>query len=214
MERDSFIFWREWYDSVSKMPQKEGYKVLLAICELSLNGNDTALDGWAGSVFDSMRKSIQVSNKRAKAGSTSGYTRGSKLNQNEIKTKSKEEQNDNKQETISISISNSISNRKNVKKERFVPPTREDVKAYFSEKGFTIDPDTFFDYFNESGWIDSNGKPVQNWKQKAITWQSKDKAKPAKKKVEYGAQPQTATTDDIERMKVMIAEMKGEAVNA
>ena len=211
MERDSFIFWREWYESVLKMPQKEAYKVFIAVCELSLNGNDTSLDGWAGSVFDNMRKSIQVSNKRAKAGSISGYTQGSKLNQNDIKSKSNDNQNDIKQETISISNSISISKRKNIKKEKFVPPTREAVKAYFAEKGFTIDPDVFFDYFNESGWIDSNGKPVQNWKQKAITWQSKDGKK---KKVEYGTQPQTATATDIDQMRKLIAEMKGEAVNA
>ena len=92
------------------------------------------------------------------------------------------------------------------KKRKFAPPTREEVKSYFAEKGFSINADTFFDYFNESGWIDSNGKPVQNWKQKAITWQSKDKTKPVKQ-TPYVAPQQRATIDDIERYKKLIAEM-------
>lgn len=52
------------------------------------------------------------------------------------------------------------------------PPTLEDVKAYVSEKGYSVDPVVFFEYFSEGDWIDSRGNPVKNWKQKLITWNS------------------------------------------
>lgn len=56
------------------------------------------------------------------------------------------------------------------KKKSFVPPTLPEVQEYVKERGLMIDPTAFFDYFTEGGWKDSEGKPVKNWKQKALTW--------------------------------------------
>ncbi len=65
---------------------------------------------------------------------------------------------------------------KNEKNRVFVPPTFEEVKSYVQEKGYTIDPKVFFDYFttSEPPWVDSRGNRVRSWKQKLITWNSKD----------------------------------------
>ena len=54
---------------------------------------------------------------------------------------------------------------------RFEPPTVEDIRAYCQQRGNDVDPQRFFDYFDASGWVDSQGKPVRNWKQKVITWE-------------------------------------------
>ncbi len=57
------------------------------------------------------------------------------------------------------------------KRKRFAPPTLEEVKAYCKERGDKVDPQRFYDYFTASNWHDSEGKPVQSWKQKVITWE-------------------------------------------
>ena len=57
---------------------------------------------------------------------------------------------------------------------RFVKPTLDEVKAYCQERNNNVDPQKFFDYFSASGWVDSKGKPVRNWKQKIITWERND----------------------------------------
>ena len=62
--------------------------------------------------------------------------------------------------------------KKKNSKEKFVPPTYEEVKAYCESRGNKVDARRFYDYFNVSEWIDSNGKAVKNWKQKVITWES------------------------------------------
>lgn len=67
-------------------------------------------------------------------------------------------------------------NKKRVKKP-FVPPTLEEVDAYCKERKNNVDPKKFFDYFNASDWVDSNGKDVRNWKQKVITWENYAKPK-------------------------------------
>lgn len=57
---------------------------------------------------------------------------------------------------------------------RFVPPTLDEVKAYCLERKNNVDAQKFFDYFSASGWVDSKGNPVKNWKQKVITWERND----------------------------------------
>jgi biotin operon repressor len=60
---------------------------------------------------------------------------------------------------------------------RFAPPTLEEVAEYIKEKNLCVDAATFHQYFTESGWVDSRGRKVRNWKQKAITWHSHGKGK-------------------------------------
>ena len=59
------------------------------------------------------------------------------------------------------------------RKENFVrdhPPALADVQAYWKEHGFAeADANWFYDYFTDGNWVDSNGKPVRNWRQKALT---------------------------------------------
>lgn len=56
-----------------------------------------------------------------------------------------------------------------------VRPTLETITAYVKEKGYNVDPKMFFEYFTESGWVDSRGNKVKNWKQKIITWHNHSK---------------------------------------
>lgn len=63
------------------------------------------------------------------------------------------------------------------KKKKFVPPTLEEVKAYVAERKSNVDAEYFFEYFDTGNWIDSQGKPVNNWKQKLISWERANKSK-------------------------------------
>jgi len=60
------------------------------------------------------------------------------------------------------------------KKKEFKAPTLEEVQAYCRQRNNNVDAKKFFDYFDASGWVDSKGKPVLNWKQKVITWEGMD----------------------------------------
>lgn len=58
------------------------------------------------------------------------------------------------------------------------PPTIEEVREYFREKNFVIDPDFFYNYYTEGGWMSKDRKgnpvPIKRWKQKAIVWNQKE----------------------------------------
>ena len=91
---------------------------------------------------------------------------------------------DNVQQELRVKSLELIDNNKNnnnkeeVKRKRFSPPTFDEIKEYCKERKNTIDPKRFYDFYstpNEQGktWVDSNGKPVRNWKQKIITWEGR-----------------------------------------
>lgn len=64
-------------------------------------------------------------------------------------------------------------------RKQFTPPSLEEVKAYCESKKLPVDAEFFYDYYNESNWVDSKGNPVLNWKLKAVTWAQKNKEKVA-----------------------------------
>lgn len=79
--------------------------------------------------------------------------------------------------------SNNTEEREEKKRQRFTPPTLEEVKAYIAEKHLAVDPEQFFNYFTEGEWHDSSGKSVRNWKQKLITWEKYEAPKKSEKPV-------------------------------
>jgi hypothetical protein len=94
-----------------------------------------------------------------------------------------------------------IKEKKEGKKHKvFVPPTFEEVLKYAKEKGREDLAKEFFDYFTVGDWIDSQGTKVKNWKQKFLTWVSRN---PVKKvtanKVETPKYSNTNADDAMER---------------
>lgn len=84
--------------------------------------------------------------------------------------------NTNKQSTEELSTDNqvrkhTVKGRKS--KNRFSPPTIEEVRQYVSEKGYHFDPDAFFAYYASQDWKKGNGQRVSNWRQCCVTWESK-----------------------------------------
>ena len=55
----------------------------------------------------------------------------------------------------------------------FIPPSLDDVKEYAQKRGNKVDAQKFFDYYTAGNWKDAKGNPVKNWKQKMITWESR-----------------------------------------
>lgn len=56
---------------------------------------------------------------------------------------------------------------------RFSPPTVDEVRVYCTEKGYTVDPARFVDYYTSNGWrVGKN--PMKDWKAAVRTWNRKD----------------------------------------
>lgn len=98
-----------------------------------------------------------------------------------------------------------------VKKERvskdFIPPTIDEVKAYFKENGYKTEAaEKAFQYYDVSGWKDAKGDQVKNWKQKMISvWfkpENKEGSPPPTlfgQPAQQPPRPQVRTADEILR---------------
>lgn len=65
---------------------------------------------------------------------------------------------------------NKLLYKKKTKKE-FVPPTLEEIKEYCLQRKNNVNYKKFYDYYTENKWKDNQGKQVNNWKLKVISWE-------------------------------------------
>ena len=161
--RNSFIFYRSFYEAIADLPEANQLELYRAIFELSLNENEPKLTGISKTVFTLIRPQIVANNQRFKNGIKAKVKRNvSEIEANNKQNQSKTEANKNKN-------NNNNENKNENKKENknFTPPTLEEVKSWFIENGSTAEAGAkAWQYYTDGDWVDSKGTPVKNWRQK------------------------------------------------
>lgn len=67
------------------------------------------------------------------------------------------------------------------KKEKFKKPTIEEIQAYIEEKGYNVDAEQFYEYYEDTEWK-VGSRSMKNWKRAVLTWQkNEEKWNPTKK---------------------------------
>lgn len=77
---------------------------------------------------------------------------------------------ENKMEDIDKEPSSSDAAGDNPTGEGADRPSLTEVRTFCSERGLRIDPDYFFDCNERRGWVTKTGRPVDDWKGLALTW--------------------------------------------
>ena len=65
---------------------------------------------------------------------------------------------------------------------RFTPPTVDEVKVYCQERGSSVDPEKFVDFYSANGWKQGRNKPIVDWKAAVRTWERSDAQQKARDK--------------------------------
>lgn len=65
---------------------------------------------------------------------------------------------------------------------RFTPPTVDEVKVYCQERGSSVDPEKFVDFYSANGWKQGRNKPIVDWKAAVRTWERSDAQQKAQDK--------------------------------
>lgn len=63
-------------------------------------------------------------------------------------------------------------------KQKFIPPTVEEVRAYCQERKNNIDPGYFVDFYTANGWVQGKGKPIKDWQAAVRNWESRQPRPP------------------------------------
>ncbi len=89
---NGFTIYKEYYDLISLLSEKEQQELLLAITKYMFEDTMPTLNDKQMKIFNNLKRPLNKSKKRSKAGSNNNTNE----NQNENKTKSNENQNENK----------------------------------------------------------------------------------------------------------------------
>lgn len=71
-EKESFVFYKSFYDALQDLKDKDRLKVYDAICEMALNGNERNLTGISKTVFTLIKPQVIANNRRYENGKKGG----------------------------------------------------------------------------------------------------------------------------------------------
>jgi hypothetical protein len=72
LDRDSFVFYRSFYEAIKKLKDRDKLAAYNAICNYALNGEDISEDGSAAAVYCLIKPLIDANNKRYENGKKGG----------------------------------------------------------------------------------------------------------------------------------------------
>ena len=90
----------------------------------------------------------------------------------------------NNQSTTTKEYKEDKKERNKEKRNIFVAPSLEEVANYIQEKGYSVSPESFFNYYTTNGWVVGKTK-MKDWKAAIRYWQSKEKPQTTKEKGDW-----------------------------
>lgn len=152
---------------------------------------------------------LENSRARAEAGRKGGLSRGSAASGAASKTESKRaskaeskrtskteskrasEEEEEGEEELGVWINPSDCENRGGGGAEFVPPTLEEVEAYFAANCLRGSARKFFDYYEANGWT-RQGFPIVKWEPVARSWSDREKGYDAERKARGGQTSQEA----------------------
>ncbi len=217
MTRDSFVFYRSFFDGLSALNDADRLACYDAIVKYGLDGISEAA-GVAAAVLALVKPVMDTNNQKYLNGTKGGRPKKpdnnptiTKEKPNNNLTETKEEPNSKQTKPTRNPMINDIGEmikeeKKNIQKEKtvFKKPTVDEVRDYCRERGNNVDPNAFVDFYAAKGWRVGN-QPMKDWKACVRTWERRDQKEPPKKKVGFSNyESQRQYSDDqfraIERM--------------
>lgn len=136
MAKDSFIFYRSFYEAIKSLKEKDRVKIYDAICEKSLNDNELTLVGISNSMFTLIKPQIEANNQKYENGKKGGRPKKNQSEtsgfENNIENK-KPKQNQNKttgfEKTQKSKNQNETEAKANVNEECIMKMNNENVNA-------------------------------------------------------------------------------------
>ena len=86
----------------------------------------------------------------------------------------------------------------NKKVKRFVSPSVEDVREYCRERGNSVDPEEFVDFYTAKGWVVGKS-PMKDWKAAVRQWERNSFGSKKQPETSTGG-PRPLTDEEIEKL--------------
>lgn len=201
---ESFVFYRSFYEGLAYLPAEDQLATYKAIMDYAFYGTIPEAGGVVMAMFMLAKAQIDANEKRRSDGNkggrpskkpvvteteTSGYEVSeiekplvieSETSGYEKTENPKPNVNVNTNANANVNANGNVNVNGEVqkgKRQRFTPPTPEQVAEYCRERKNTVDPNKFFDYYTANGWkVGKNS--MKDWKAAVRTWESNNKDSP------------------------------------
>lgn len=191
-EKQSFIFYTEWWEHLQMLTDGEALSVIKAIFAHQCGGEIPNLEGAAAMAFSFIRAQLDRDAEKweriRKIRSEAGKTGGLRTQQNNREIKQTEanaillEQTEANQAVYVDGYVNADGEAgKPPQRKRFSPPTVEEVKAYCTERGNHVDAAQFCAFYESKGWRVGN-QPMKSWQAAVLTWERRERKDRAEQK--------------------------------
>lgn len=199
MDKESIVFYKDWWDAISELPEDIQHKAIKAVMDYAFKGEepeDMMLRFATAQIrmfINRDRKRYEtICDKRREAIKKRWSNQKNTNNTNEYNSiqidtthyhneneNENENNNDNENEhgLSNESINNNIKKEIVIKKktaERFIAPTIEEVQEYATQKGYSIDAEHFVNYYTANGWRVGRN-PMKDWRAAVRTWVVRDR---------------------------------------
>lgn len=186
MERDSFIFYRSFYEAVACLDDEDRLACLDAICEYALNGTTPEESAVASAILTMAKPTIDKNNERFVNGKRGGRPAANRQEtepepegtRTETKPKPKTNRTGTKAQP-NVDVDKDVDVDKELK--RGTRPTIEEVRDYCAQRGNRISAEAFVAYYEANGWKVGRN-PMKDWKACVRSWEARDqKIQPVRK---------------------------------
>lgn len=171
---DAFLFYRSYREALNGMTQKDQLATLLAIIDYALYGVEPKLAGkMPTSIFTVARPVIDVNNARRAGGKKGGRPKKKTIGYSDSETIGFESEKPDALYNVEIKNKKEPPNSPpRGKRERFTPPSVDEVAAFCLERKNGIDPDEFVSFYASKGWKVGTS-PMKDWRAAVVTWEKK-----------------------------------------
>lgn len=209
-EKKSFVLYHDIRTPLELLTDEQRGKLFLALLNYSEYGDLPDFDGALLMAFAFIRTSLdrdaeawaEKRAKRAEAGRSGGLAKVA----NASNASSSKQNVANLAVPVPVSVSVPVpvnlstttgggrgTADKPPRASRFTPPTVDEVKVYCQERGSSVDPEKFVDFYAANGWKQGKNKPIVDWKAAVRTWERSDAQQKAQDK------NRIRTTDEYRR---------------
>lgn len=183
MTRDSFVFYRSFYEAIEDLDDEQKLACYNALFKYAFDGDEPEKKGIISTVFKLARPLIDRNNENFKNGTKGGRPKTEpKPTVIESETDGFEDENPNKDKDVDVEKDKDVDVEKKEKRVRsvFVKPNIEQVREYCQEQGYSVSPEQFMSYYDSNGWKIGGKSPMKDWKAAVRTWQQREQRDPPK----------------------------------
>lgn len=189
-EKNTFVLYKDYQERFSGLSDAQFGQLMRMVFDYELTGEVETEDPAVEIAFDVIRYDLdrnrakyeEIVDKRREAGrskSKQEEANASKCQQVIANDSITPPDSVSDSDSVSVSVSDnyaseSVKGVQGGKRERFQPPTKEDIQDYCAQKELTVDADRFIDYYSAQGWKLSNGNAMRDWRAAVRNW-SRDK---------------------------------------